>query len=105
MAIYRPINTRALADISMETRLSNQIVFYGNTGNTLSVPKGSVFIEFLQVEGAGSIDIEDGDGNTVVSGLTDFSNDHSPLRCDKGITLTGSLKIAKGFVLDGIFIS
>lgn len=105
MAIYKASNPRAFADISYETRLSNQIVFYGNTGNTISVPKGVVFIEMLQVEGAGSIDISDGDGNTIASGVTDFSNDFSPLRCDYGVTLTGSLKIAKGFVLDGVFVS
>lgn len=104
MAIYKPSNARALADISAETRLSNQIVFYGGSGNTIAVPKGIFFLEFLQVEGAGTIDITDGDGNTIASGVTDFSNDHSPLRCDKGVTLTGSLKMAKGFVLDGVFV-
>lgn len=104
MTIYRPENSRALEEISMESRLSNQIVFYGNSGNTISVPNGIVFIEFLQVEGAGTISITDGNSVTVASGITDFSNDHSPLRCDRGITITGSLKIAKGFVVEDVFV-
>lgn len=107
MAIYRRTNNRAFADMSMETRLSNQVVFYGDTGNELDLTatKGVFFLEMLQVEGAGSIDIADGNGTVIASGVTDFSNDHSPLVCEYGITITGSLKIAKGFVLDGVLLS
>lgn len=105
MAIYRPPNPRALAQISYESRLSNQIVFNGSSGNTISLPKGSVFLEFIQVESGGTVTIEDGKSITIVSGLTEFSNDHSPLRCDYGVTITGDLEIAKGFIQDGIFVS
>lgn len=103
MAVYRHENLRGLADISSESRLSNQVVFNGSTENTLSVPKGIVFIEFIKAESGGSIEVKDGNDVSMLSGLTDFSQDHSPLRCDRGVTLVGDLECAKGFVLDGIF--
>jgi hypothetical protein len=104
MTIYRTENRRAIAEILPEERLSNQVVFYGNSGNVLSIPKGAFFLELLIVEGAGTVEVKDGDGKIVASGVTDFSQDHSPLRCDKGITLTGSIAIAKGFVVENLFV-
>lgn len=105
MAIYRHKNLRGLADISAEARLSNQIVFNGSSANVISVPKGIVFIEFIKAETGGSIEVKDGNGVSMLSGLTEFSQDHSPLRCDRGVTLIGNLECAKGFVLEGIFTS
>ena len=104
MAIYKAKNRRAIAEILPEERLSNQVIFYGSSGNTLSVPNGIVFIEVLQVDGAGTIEIKDGNGEVIASGAKDFSQDHSPLRCDKGVTLTGDVQFCKAFVIEGIFV-
>ena len=105
MSIYRAKNGRAIAEILPEERLSNQVIFSGNTGNVLSVPRGAVFLEVLIVDGSGAIEIKDGDGDVISTGVTDFSQDHSPLRCDKGITLTGSIAFAKGFVINEMFLT
>jgi len=85
--------------------LSNQVTFSGSTGNTLSVPNGAFFLELLIVDGAGVIEIKDGNGDVITTSATDFAQDHSPLRCDKGITLNGDIAFAKGFVIEDLFLS
>ena len=105
MAIYRHRNLRALAEITPEQRLSNQVTFSGSSELTLSVPNGIFFLELLILESSKSVDIQDGNGTTIATGLTGFSQDMSPLRCDRGITFGGEIEFAKGFVLEGIFTS
>ncbi len=105
MAIYKPQIGRAIVEILPEDRLSNQVVFSGNSGNTISVPNGIVFLELLQVDSGGTVQIDDGDGNTISTSISDFAQDHSPLRCDKGITITGDVDFAKGFVIYGVFVT
>jgi len=104
MAIYRAVSCRNIAEILSSDRLSNQIVFTGNSGNILSVPKGIFFIEFLQAESGGSLTIEDGNGTIIATGLTEFSQDYSPLRCDRGVTITGDIALVKGFAIEDIFV-
>jgi len=105
MAIYRHTNLRALAEITPEQRLSNQVTFSGSTELVLSVPKGIFFLELLVLESSKTTTIKDGDGNTIATGLTGYSQDHSPLRCDRGIEFVGEIEFAKGFVLNGVFVS
>jgi hypothetical protein len=97
---YRHPNLRALSDIPFETRLSNQVILSG-TDPTLSVPDGIFFLESLIV--SSGVTITDGKSNSVVAGVTSFDHSLSPLRCDYGITITGTVVYAKGFVLDGMF--
>lgn len=103
MTIHRHENTRAISEILPEDRLSNQVVFTGSTGNTLSIPNGIFFLELLVPETGNVITIETGDG-LVITGVEEFSQDHSPLRCDRGVTFTGDLSIAKGFVVEDFFV-
>lgn len=105
MAIYKAETRRALSRITPEERLSNQIIFTGSSDNSIAVPQGIVFIELLIVDGAGSIEFKDGNGDVIATGVTDFSQDHSPLRCDRGVTMTGDVAIAKGFVIADAFLS
>jgi hypothetical protein len=98
---YIPPTNKALSPISQAVRLSNQVVLSG-TNDAYSVPKGIFFLEFLEMS-SGTATIEDGDGNTIATGVTAFSNDHSPLRCDLGITITGSISMAKGFHIPDVF--
>lgn len=104
MAIYKPTENRALAEILPEERLSNQVVISG-TNDSLSAPKGIFFLELLQLEAGKSITIADGDGNIIATGVTSFEQEHSPLRCDKGITITGDVQFGKGFVINAVFAS
>ena len=102
MAIYRALNGRSIAEITPEQRLSNQIVVTG-VNQTLILAKGIFFLEYLEAETGTTVTIEDGEGNTMCSGVSNFNNDRVPLRCDYGFTITGNVTIAKGFVMDGIF--
>lgn len=104
MAIYRAqsYNGKPLSMISIEQRLSNQIVISG-TDETMSLPNGVFFLEYLEADTGTTVTIEDGSGNTICSGMSSFNNEICPLRCDYGFTITGDVTIAKGFVLDGVF--
>ena len=102
MAIYRAKNRRAIAKITPEERLANQVVLSG-TNQTLDVSKGIFFLEYLEVDGAGTVTLLDGNSDQICSGITAFNNDKIPLRCDYGITITGDVSIAKGFVVEDAF--
>lgn len=104
MAIYKSKYRRQIAQITPEERLSNQIVIYG-TDETMSIPNGAFFLEYLQVDGQGNITILDGDGVIISTGVETFSNDFVPLECPKGFTLTGDVAMAKGFVIEDLYIS
>lgn len=101
MANYKSSKTMPFATISQSVRLSNQVVLSVST-ETYLVNKGVFFLEFLGLA-SGTVEIKDGDGVVIVAAMGNFSNDHSPLRCDGGITITGTFQIAKGFFLQDIF--
>lgn len=102
MAIYRATNGRSFSQIPEEIRLSNQVVISG-TDESLILKKGAFFLETLQVSSNGNVTIKDGAGNTIATGVEDFSQDHSPLRCDHGIEFVGSVQFAKGYVVENCF--
>jgi hypothetical protein len=104
MAIYRHRNVRGLSEIAQSHRLSNQIEFSGNN-ESLDVPRGIVFLELLILEAGKTVTIRDGEGRTISTGLTSFSQDYSPLRCDYGIEFIGDIVFAKGFVLEDVFLA
>jgi hypothetical protein len=100
MTIYTPPQNSQLSNYSDRDKFNGQRVFDG-TDDQLLVPKGVFFLEYLKA--ATTVDIKDGDGNTIVAGISDFQSDHSPLRCDHGIEFVGDVIFAKGFVLQGVF--
>ena len=104
MSVYRRKTTTPLSEITTEQRVSNQIVFTGTTSDAFLVPKGVVLLELLQVETGNTVAIEDGEGNVLATGVTDFEQEHSPLLCDKGIKIIGAVTIAKASVIDGIYL-
>jgi len=98
MSYRHPIG-RTLNRISAEDKLNNQIILTG-ASPALPVPKGIFFLESL-VLSTGTATIADGDGTTIVAGIASMDQQISPLRCDHGITITGSVLYAKGFVIEG----
>jgi hypothetical protein len=104
MPIYRHKNLRAIAEITPTDRLRNQVTFVGSD-EVLSLPNGIFFLELLVLEGAKTVAIKDGNGDTIATGLTGFEQDHSPLRCDRGIEFVGDIEFAKGFILEDAFVS
>lgn len=103
MSIYKPSRNIPLDDQALSRRLANQVIIYGSD-ETLAVQKGAFFLEYLEIESGKTVTIKDGAGTTIATGVTGFANDHSPLRCDGGISFTGDVILAKGFVVEGIFI-
>jgi len=102
MAKYTP--SRKLPDgiITAERMLQNQVTFYG-TDQSISVQKGTFLLTTLVADGSGSVTIKDGDGNTMLTGVTSFTQDHVPLRCDSGIQITGDVAFAVGSAFPGVF--
>jgi len=97
MSIYKTQNNRPLSGYGPAQRASGQVVLYG-TSPSILIPNGIFFLELLQV--SAGVTLTDGDGVTIATGVTSFEQDQSPLRCDKGLTITGTVLIAKGFVVE-----
>jgi hypothetical protein len=101
MARYKSENIRPISRITPEQRLSNQVVLSG-TDDTYPVTNGAFYLEYL--EAGTTVNVLDGDGNTICTGIAAFSNDHVPLRCDGGIEIVGAVTIAKGFFLGDVLV-
>jgi len=100
MSVYRTKNNRPLSGYTPAQRASGQVILYG-TDPTVSCPKGIFYLELLRVDDTGAgITLKDGDGVTMATGVLSFEQDQSPIRCDNGITLTGFVIIAKGFIVE-----
>ena len=102
MAIYKPVNTRALALVDFADRANNQIVLRGSN-QSYPVSRGIFFLEYLEPDKLGTVVVKDGKGNTMTGSINAFNNDKSPLRCDYGIVIVGDVTIAKGFFIDQVF--
>jgi len=93
------------ATISKESldsaRANNQVVITGNN-ETYPVSRGIFFIEHVEAAAGTTITIIDGSGVTMAAGVSAFSNDYSPLRCDNGIEITGNVAMLKGFILRSV---
>jgi hypothetical protein len=100
MSVYQPANNRKVA-VSEGDRYNNQAVLYG-TNPALPVTKGIFWLESV-IAASGTLSIVDGKGNVIVTAVTSWESNQSPLRCDYGITITGSVAIAKGFVQMNVF--
>jgi len=101
MSIYQPQNDRPIGTDHQRVKFDNTKIISG-VNQTLLVPKGIFFLEYLDVV-SGTVAISDGKGNVIVPAIDSFSNDHSPLRCDYGITITGNVAIAKGYTIEEFF--
>lgn len=103
MSIYRPENSRVIQSITPSDRLSNQVVIVGTNEKLLS-KKGVFFLELLILPTSGTVIIKDGKGKIIASGLTGFEQDFVPLRCDYGIEFVGDVELAKGFMIENVFL-
>jgi D-alanyl-lipoteichoic acid acyltransferase DltB (MBOAT superfamily) len=100
--MYRAQNHLTISAETIETaRFNNQIVFNsGDTNPTLIVPKGIVFIDFLQA--SLPVSISDGDGDLVSSSISSIDMTYTPLRVDHGFTITGTVDFLRCFVIEGV---
>jgi len=97
MAIYKPVADGPILGISNNQR--NQRVLSG-INPALPLANGVFFLETLIV--ASGVEILDGKGNSVGTGITSFNHDQSPLRLDYGVTITGTVTYAKGYFVEGV---
>jgi hypothetical protein len=101
MTIYLPPVQTRIPTMTDGDKFTNTRIIYGND-QSLLVEDGIFFLEFIQAADSTTVTLKDGYGTTVVPGLNLFSSDHSPMRFDRGIQITGDVVIAKGFVILGI---
>jgi hypothetical protein len=102
MAVYRSTNNKPLNGYNPAIRISGQMVLSGTDPEFLT-ETGVFFLEMLQLGTGATVTIKDGDDVTIATTVSSFSQDQSPLRCDKGIKFTGTVIMAKGFVMEGCF--
>jgi hypothetical protein len=102
MSVYRHPNCRAIVEITPAERLSNQVIFEG-TNQSISVTKGVFLLSHMEIETGKTVTIKDGQGTTLATGITGFSRDYVPLRCDYGIEIVGDVVFAVGSVHEEIF--
>jgi hypothetical protein len=100
MTIYIAPNNRQIS-VPINAKY-NQVILSG-TDASFPVADGIFFVEYIEAEKLGTVNLKDGKGNTIISGITSFNQDYSPIRCDFGVEVTGTLIILKGFFVPGIF--
>jgi hypothetical protein len=103
MAIYQP-KTNAPVQIFAQDMIRNQKVLSG-TDPTILVEKGIFFLDTLVLAAGETVDLADGEGNVIATGVTGFVLTNNHLRCDYGIIITGEVLFAKGYTIQGVLES
>jgi hypothetical protein len=97
MAVWH--NSKPIPSYHASQRASGQHILSG-TDPAVSTTKGIFFLEMLQC--ASGVTLTSGDGKLVITGATSFSQDQSPIRFDEGLSITGTVVFAKGFMIEGM---
>jgi hypothetical protein len=101
MARYIAPNNRQVT-IPEFSRYCNQVILSG-VNESYPISKGIFFIEYLEAASGTTVTVSDGNGNAIVSGIANFDQEYSPIRCDYGVEITGELVMLKGFFVQGVF--
>ena len=98
--VYRPGSKHTFPQASYHpsNRGTGQIILTG-TDPVLALVNGIFWLE--QVQAAAAVIIKDGTGETISPALTNLESDMSPVRCDHGIQVTGTVTLIKGFIQEG----
>jgi len=91
-------NSKLIPSYHASHRASCQYVLTG-TDPSVSSTKGIFFLEMLQT--SAGVTLTSGDSKNVITGALSFSQDQSPLRFDGGLSITGTVIFAKGFLIEG----
>lgn len=103
MTVYISPKNRVIT-VSEKDRYNNQRIITG-VDQSFLIEKGIFFIEYIESTTGTTVSIADGDGTTIATGISYFSQDYSPIRCDYGVTITGNLIMLKGFIMQNVFES
>ena len=100
--MYKAQNHLTISAETIEAaRFNNQVVFNSSDTNpSLIVPRGIVFIDFLQA--SLPVAISDGDGDLISSSISSIDMTFTPLRVDHGFTVTGTVNFLRCFVIEGV---
>lgn len=101
MSAYIAPNNSKIA-IYEPGKCNDQVILSG-VNEAYLVPKGVFMLEYFEAKATTTIILKDGKGNIIGSGVSAFSNDQSPLRCDYGIMIVGEVTMLKGFILRDVF--
>lgn len=101
--IYQP-QTNAPVQIHAQDMIRNQKVLAGENP-TILVEKGIFFLDTLILDSGETVDLADGNGNVIATGVTGFVLNNNHLRCDYGIIITGNVLLAKGYSVQGVLES
>lgn len=103
MTTYRPgAGNGRVAGIKDSDRMNNQVIINDEANPTLKVPKGIFCLELVKATSAETIVIKDGNGVTVLTAINSLNQEHSPVRLNGGIDITGNVEHIKGFVIGGM---
>ena len=105
MTVYRPGISRQIANIQSSDKLNNQIIVAGEANFSISLAEGIFFLELLQAPDAETVAIKDGNGVTIIASIFTFDQDHTPLRLNNGVEITGNIRYMKGYVMEGVLIN
>lgn len=79
-------------------RMQNQIIIAGDDGQVLE--DNAIFcLEQIVVVSGETVEIQDGSGRTIIPEIGDIDCAMSPIRCDNGIKIVGTVLMAKGFLI------
>jgi hypothetical protein len=103
MAVYKPRLKANFGPISESDKFAGQATLSGTDPSIETTAKGAFFLEGIQAA-SGTLVLTDGNGNQILPavGTSYLDFQHSPLICEGGLAITGSVAVAKGFVLEGI---
>ena len=102
--IYKPKHDRPLATIQQADMVNNQRILSGTDPEYLT-DNGVFFLDTLVIESGKAVTIKDGNDETIVTGLTTgFSSSKNHIRCDNGIKITGDVLMAKGYIIENVFL-
>jgi hypothetical protein len=83
-------------------RVTGQIILAGTDKEVIS-KNGIFYLEHIIVASAGvTVAIKDGEGTLIIPEIGDLDCEMSPVRCDHGIKIDGTVLMAKGFIMEDV---
>jgi len=100
-AYYRAsaMNGNPLVSYHPSNRVTGQII--GSGADFEIVNENSVFfLEQIEVGSGVTVKVSDGAGNEIIPVIGQLSCEMSPIRCDNGIVIDGTVLMVKGFFIE-----
>ena len=96
---YRSKHGNPQTSYHPSNRANGQVIIVGADGE-VPVEDGIFWLESIETGSGVTVEIQDGDGNTVIPAVGSVNHEMSPIRLDRGIKIVGTVLYAKGFIMD-----